>query len=158
MSKALLFTVFLAVLSTTAGGSAKDVVSDRALGDGLARAVGPAKRLLRCPAGGDLFSRTELFFGLSRNAGPDITEAEFSAFLDSEVTPRFPDGLTVLDARGQFRGASGVTVKEGSKLLILLHGGSSSESASIEAIRDQYILLFQQESVLRTDETDCVSF
>lgn len=157
MSKTLLFTVLLAVLSTTAGGSAKDVVPERA-GDGLARSVGPAKRLLRCPAGGDLFARTELFFGLSRSAGPDITEAEFSAFLDSEVTPRFPDGLTVLDARGQFRGASGVTIKEGSKLLILLHGGSSSESASIEAIRDQYILLFQQESVLRTDETDCVSF
>jgi Protein of unknown function (DUF3574) len=157
MNKALLFTVFLAVLSTTAGGSAKDVMSEPA-GDGLAHAVGPAKHLLRCPAGGDLFARTELFFGLSRNAGPDITEAEFSAFLDSEVTPRFPDGLTVLDARGQFRGASGVPVKEGSKLLILLHGGSNSESASIEAIREQYILLFQQESVLRTDETDCVSF
>lgn len=39
---------------------------------------------------GELFSRTELFFGLSRAApDPDVTEAEFPAFIDDEVTPVF---------------------------------------------------------------------
>jgi hypothetical protein len=111
-----------------------------------------------CPAGGTAFARTELFFGLSRNAGPNITEAEFGGFVDTKVTPRFPDGLTVVDGDGQFRGESGEVIKEGSKLIILLHGGSNAESKKIEAIRTDYKTQFQQESVLRTDIVNCVSF
>jgi uncharacterized protein DUF3574 len=41
---------------------------------------------------GELFSRTELFFGLSRATGPDVTEAEFQNFIDTKVTPVFPMG------------------------------------------------------------------
>jgi uncharacterized protein DUF3574 len=111
-----------------------------------------------CPAGGSIFARTELFFGLSRSGGPDITEAEFAAFVDTKVTPRFPDGLTLLDGDGQFRLESGEIAREGSKVLILLHGGSKPESNNIEAIRTDYKAQFQQESVLRTDEVECVSF
>ncbi|HEU4538243.1 MAG TPA: DUF3574 domain-containing protein [Polyangiaceae bacterium] len=111
-----------------------------------------------CPGGGSAFARTELFFGLSRSAGPDITEGEFAGFVDAKVTPRFPDGLTLIDGDGQFRGADGEIIREGSKLLILLHGGSNAESKKIEAIRTDYKTQFQQESVLRTDIVNCVSF
>jgi hypothetical protein len=48
---------------------------------------------------GDEFVRTELFFGLSRPGGR-ITERQFERFVDAEVTPRFPDGLTLLSGRG----------------------------------------------------------
>jgi hypothetical protein len=41
-----------------------------------------------------------------------VTEEEFRAFLDEFVTPLFPDGLTVVKADGQFRGADGVTIEE----------------------------------------------
>jgi hypothetical protein len=53
------------------------------------------------------FARTELFFGTAKPGGA-VTEEEFRTFLDEVVTPLFPDGLTVVKADGQFRGADGV--------------------------------------------------
>lgn len=107
---------------------------------------------------GEIWSRTELYFGLSRAAGPDITQAEFQAFVDEVVTPRFPDGLTLLSGAGQFRGSSGVVVKEPSKLLILFYPWNNSRHRSIERIRALYKQTFQQEAVLRVDDESCVSF
>ena len=113
---------------------------------------------LECGAGlfGDQFVRTELFFGLSRPGGR-ITERQFDRFVDEEVTPRFPDGLTLLSGEGQFRLESGEIIEEKSKLLILLHVGSDVDSKEIEEIRAAYIDRFDQQSVLRTDEPSCVS-
>jgi hypothetical protein len=106
----------------------------------------------------EIFARTELVFGLSRSGGPDITEQEFQDFIDSKVTPRFPDGLTVLSGNGQFRDSSGAIIEEGSKLLILLYPFSLKSSTLVNAIRDDYKEAFQQESVLRIDDLSCVSF
>ena len=106
---------------------------------------------------GDELVRTELFFGLSRPGGR-ITERQFDRFVDDEVTPRFPDGLTVLSGDGQFRLADGEIVEERSKLLILLHAGEDVDSKEIEEIRAAFIYRFDQQSVLRADERSCVSF
>jgi Protein of unknown function (DUF3574) len=106
---------------------------------------------------GDDFVRTELFFGLSRPHGR-ITERQFDRFVDEVVTPRFPDGLTVLAGDGQFRLADGDIIEERSKLLILLHPGDDVDSKEIEEIRVAYIDEFEQQSVLRTDERTCISF
>jgi hypothetical protein len=48
-------------------------------------------------------------------------EAEFQRFLNEEITPRFPDGLTLFAGLGQFRNSRGVIVQERSMLLILLY-------------------------------------
>lgn len=106
---------------------------------------------------GELFARTELFFGLSKPGGT-ITEEEFQAFVDSKVTPRFPDGLTLLSGKGQFRDSSGVILQEGTKLLILLYPFDKVRSADVDQIRSDYKDAFQQQSVLRVDEQSCVSF
>lgn len=116
------------------------------------------RQLCKSQIRGELFSRTELFFGLSRANGPDVTEEEFQNFVDTEVTPRFPDGLTLLSGKGQFKNSSGTIVQEGSKLLILLYAFNPESHRAIESIRDEYKNAFQQESVLRTDEQQCVSF
>lgn len=99
------------------------------------------------------FARTELFFGTAKPDGV-VTEEEFIVFLDQEVTPRFPDGLTLLRADGQFRGEDGLIIKEDSFLLILLYPleGFRESSGKIDAIRRLYRLQFQQESVLRVDD------
>jgi Protein of unknown function (DUF3574) len=111
----------------------------------------------RCAKGTDLFVRTELFFGLSRPGGV-VTEAEFQTFVDVRVTPRFPDGLTLLSGIGQFRVPSGTILVEGSKLLILLRPPNDPQAErSIEQIRDDYKRQFQQQSVLRADDLSCVS-
>lgn len=106
----------------------------------------------------EAFVRTELFFGLSRPGGV-VTEQDFKGFVDAYVTPRFPDGLTLLSGVGQFRDASGTTIVEGSKLLILLYPRSDRDADSkIEQIRTDYKRAFQQQSVLRSDDASCVSF
>jgi hypothetical protein len=106
----------------------------------------------------EAFARTELFFGLSRPGGV-VTEAEFKAFVDIYVTPRFPDGLTLLTGIGQFRDAGGTILVEGSKLLILLYPRRDRDAdAKIEQIRSDYKRAFQQQSVLRADDASCVSF
>ena len=111
------------------------------------------------PPIGERFARTELFFGTEK-PGPDVTDAQFRAFVNRVVTPRFPDGLTQYDALGQFRDSSGQIVKERSKVIILLYPVSDAErsSAEIEEIRDVYEDAFDQESVLRADSVDLVSF
>jgi hypothetical protein len=102
------------------------------------------------------FIRTELFFGTNKPGGSKVTEAEWEHFLDTVITPKFPDGLTVLTGYGQFRNSSGVIVQEDTKLLILLYPADwrtrTTSSANIEAIRAAYKEQFQQESVLRTDD------
>lgn len=76
------------------------------------------------------------------------------------MTPRFPDGLTVLGGNGQWKGEDGRVVKERSKLVIILYPADSAADSGkkIEEIRSAYEKQFQQESVLRTDSTEQVSF
>ena len=70
------------------------------------------------------------------------------------MTPLFPDGLTVVKADGQFRGADGVTIKEQSFMLILLYPveGHKTSSKNIDAIRRVYMTRHLQDSVLRVDD------
>ncbi len=102
---------------------------------------------------GERFARTELFFGSEKPDGSEVTNEEFTMFLNEVITPRFPDGLTLLEGRGQFLNAQGKTVKERSWLLILLYPVEAHQNSSIkiEEIRQLYKQCFQQESVLRVD-------
>jgi hypothetical protein len=99
------------------------------------------------------FARTELYFGTAKPGGA-VTDAEFRAFVDEEVTPRFPDGLTLRKVDGQFLGADGTMVKEDSYILILLYpiGTQKENNENIETIRRLYMTQHQQESVLRVDD------
>jgi hypothetical protein len=107
---------------------------------------------------GNLFHRTELYFGRNRPGG-EVSEAEFQHFLEVEVTKRFPDGLTLLDGLGQFLDSAGTIEKEKSKLLILFYPLNDREAGrKIEDIRSAYKGQFQQESVLRADTLERVSF
>ena len=102
---------------------------------------------------GDRFFRTELFFGSAKPDGTAVTPEEFQQFLDECVTPRFPDGLTLLTGLGQFRGSNGVIVQERSMVLILLYPLQARRESSIliDELRDAYKRIFLQESVLRSD-------
>ncbi len=107
---------------------------------------------------GQRLQRTELFFGRNSPAG-EISEQEFQGFLDMVVTPLFPDGLTVIDGKGQFRASANSPVeKEPAKVLILLYRFDKQESDKVEEIRSRYKARFAQQSVLRVDEPVCASF
>jgi Protein of unknown function (DUF3574) len=106
-----------------------------------------------------LWARTELYFGRGKPDGSMVTDDEFRAFLDDIITPRFPNGLTVLSGAGQFRGSSGMITREGAMFVILHYpAGEKTSSTRIEEIRDSYKKNFAQESVLRVDGESCVHF
>lgn len=99
------------------------------------------------------FIRTELFFGSGKPDGSHISEADWLQFVNAEITPRFPDGLTLLTGFGQFRNAAGVIVRERALVLSLIYPLQTRQSSheKIEQIRTAYKTTFQQESVLRVD-------
>lgn len=111
-----------------------------------------------CNAGASRMARVELVFGLSRRAQPDVTDTEWTSFLNAEITPRFPDGLTILDAYGQWRRPNGEITKEPSRMLVILYRASPAADDKIEAIRTAWKSRFSQDSVMRIDGSDCVRF
>jgi hypothetical protein len=122
-------------------------------------ACAPQKALVKTPAvspGSTLVSDT-LYFGADSPKGP-VTAQEWDSFLSSVVTPRFPDGLTVWDARGQWRGKSGKIGKEKTKVLLLIHPDSPQADQAIQEIIDAYKKTFEQESVMKVRTPADVSF
>ncbi len=97
---------------------------------------------------GEAMIRTELYFGTRQPEGTEIAEETWRAFLDTAITPRFPAGLTVIDAIGQYRGAAGRIDRERTKLVVVFHAGGPTVEAAIEAIIEGYKRTFRQESVL----------
>jgi hypothetical protein len=102
--------------------------------------------------------RAELIFGRSIKGGV-VSEAAWRRFLDEEVTPRFPDGFTVIDGRGQWRGEGQTKiVKEASKVLVVAMPGEAERRARLAAVAEAYKRRFRQESVATLLTPSCVSF
>ena len=98
---------------------------------------------------GQKMVRTELYFGSARTSGSPVSEKEWRAFLDTEITPRFPDGLTVIDGAGQWRTQYGELIRERSRVLVIIHSPTKDAHARIETLRGRYKQRFGQESVLK---------
>jgi len=128
------------------------------IGAGYTRsAISPAVAL-PCHGSARAMVRLELLFGTARPERPPVSDQEWASFLDTEVTPRFPAGLTVLRGPGQWRGSDGRLAKEQSNMLVIWHEPTRQTDAEIEAIRSAYKQRFDQESVMRVDSVSCVSF
>ena len=91
--------------------------------------------------------RTTMYFGLARPKG-SVSELEWQMFLRDEVTARFPQGLTVWEAEGQWRRPDGVVDHERSKVLLLVHADTAPARASVQAVIERYRKTFDQQSVL----------
>ena len=107
--------------------------------------------------------RTELYFSIGEWTETSLTtepEARWQDFLDREVTPRFPEGLSVIDVYGQWSGpAANVTVRrERTRLLVIVHADDPAASAKIDAIRDAWKKLTGEKSVLRVSQPAQVGF
>jgi len=111
------------------------------------------------PKLGEIWQETKLYFGTSQPDGSVVTDAQFARFVDNQVTPRFPDGLTLLAGYGQFKNSSGTINKEKSFVLILYYPLQTKDAnKNIEDIRRIYTTRFNQESVLRADGLANISF
>lgn len=104
--------------------------------------------------------QTELFFGLTTQHGVPIPESQWAAFLDHNITPRFPDGLTVLAADGRWKDTNQVLHAEQSRLVIILYPTADAYDVDkrIRALTSEYIKQFDQESVLRSDSEESTTF
>ena len=111
-----------------------------------------------CPAGQSRATTAELVFG--RNVGEQlgVSDADWRQFIDEDVTPRFPEGFSVMDSQGQWRGSNGKIVHEPSKVLLLVLDGGPDDPAKIANIRDAYKRRFHQESVMLVTRKACASF
>jgi Protein of unknown function (DUF3574) len=102
--------------------------------------------------------KDELYFGLTKPGGETISESEWQQFVNDVITPRFREGLTVLNGSGQFLNSSGILIRENSKIVILIYDNTPEKDRAINEIIETYKRTFQQESVLRATNRVKVSF
>jgi len=105
--------------------------------------------------------RTELYFSVGTVDGKEgaVSPARWREFLDTEVTSRFPDGFTVLDAYGQWRDHGAKEPERlSTKVIVILHENNPQNAANIEAIRLAYKRITGDLSVLRLSQPADVSF
>lgn len=98
-----------------------------------------------------------LYFGTAKPGGT-VSLAEWSDFLWTAVTPRFPNGFTAWQAYGQWKPDKGETQREASYVVSIVHPPGELADAGIRALIDEYKSRFRQESVLRVTSQACVSF
>ena len=110
-----------------------------------------------CGAAGKAYVRTSLYFGLSRPAGT-VNDDDWQDFLREEVTTRFPNGLTVWEANGQWRRADATIGRERAKVLLLVHDGKAKANHALTEVVAAYKHKFQQESVLWESARVCAAF
>lgn len=111
-----------------------------------------------CPDGQQRLRTAQLFFGRHVGGKPAVSEAEFARFVDEELTPRFPDGLTVMDGGQQWRGPENKLIRESAKVVLIVLPKRGGASQRIEAVRGAYKTRFNQDSVVLITQAACVSF
>jgi hypothetical protein len=113
--------------------------------------------VVNCRNGDRVAIHDSLFFGTAKPDG-FVTADEWAAFMESAVSPRFPRGLTLSRASGQWRGPDGEIVREDSHVLQIVHFDEPETESAVREIIKDYKARFRQESVLRIRTHTCASF
>jgi hypothetical protein len=101
----------------------------------------------------------QLLFGRDIGRKLGASETAWTRFVVREVTPRFPDGLTITEAIGQWRDPSdGTIVREPAKRVEIILPGNDDDEARLAAIVTVYKREFHQRSVVVIVRSACVSF
>lgn len=82
--------------------------------------------------------RSELIFNLQGKDGAEVTQGEWELFLSEVVTPRFSDGLTILEGFGKPKGREGSFAREPINVLVLVHPDTEKFAESLRAVAAQY--------------------
>jgi hypothetical protein len=101
----------------------------------------------------------ELLFGRGTANRRGVSETAWERFVAQELTPRFPEGLTITAAVGQWRDpATGTIGREQSERVEIVLPGKADEDARLDAIVKAYERQFHQRSVVVIVRPACVSF
>ncbi len=119
-------------------------------------AVAPAPVPDTCGSASAAQLRTTLYFGTNKPTGA-VSELEWQLFVRDEVTTRFPEGLTVWEALGQWRDPRGNIAQERAKVLLLVHADSEKARTAVQDLITRYRKMFEQESVLWETARVCVA-
>ena len=92
--------------------------------------------------------RSDLYFGLSiqvpleeedeLGTSTQVSYADFEKFLDTVVTPLFPDGLTWSESNGQYLGERQGIIKERSAHLEIFHFGDQQAHDDLATVASEY--------------------
>ena len=108
-----------------------------------------------CPAGQAQLRTAQLF--LSAKPPGKISDKDIRKFIDTEVTPRFPDGVTVVDGGGQWRGDENRLIREAAKVVTIVLPEKGDPAGKVEAVRAAYRAKFRQDSVVVMPPPACVA-
>ena len=109
-----------------------------------------------CPAGQENLRTAQLFLG-RKNVGPRASEPDLQRFIDEEITPRFPDGVTVVNGGAQWQGSENVLMRDAAKVVHIVLPAKGDMNGKLDAVRKAYRTRFKQESVLVVTQPACVA-
>ncbi len=102
-----------------------------------------------CPEGMSPWVTFNLYFGRGDRDNPEaVSEDNWKIFLKEVITPRFPDGLTVINVYGQqYDPAVNKIFSEKTKLLNVLvpYEAFESASSSVSEIKLEYLERFPKQ-------------
>jgi hypothetical protein len=125
----------------------------------LAPAEGAAMEAAGCSPSQEPRIVVQLLFGRGKGDGGGITQADWGGFVAHELTPRFPDGFTMIDSTGQWLSPQqGAIIREDSKLVEIVLPGNTYDASKIDAVIGAYKSQFHQQSVGLIVQTACVRF
>ena len=125
----------------------------------LSLAGGADAQLLDCLGGQRPGQMAELMFGRNIGRRLAVNEADWSRFVDREIISRFPSGLTMFNAAGEWRDdATKKIMREPSKVVQIVLPGQAEDIARLNEIVAAYKQRFKQQSVVMIVRPACVSF
>jgi hypothetical protein len=111
-----------------------------------------------CQDGGERWTEYRLFMGRGDGDQEVVSDADWDSFLADTITPRFPDGLSVIDVAGQGSTADGSIERERTKMLLILAPPGDGPLDRMNEIGAEYKQRFNRNSVLRVVTKACVAF
>lgn len=125
----------------------------------IALASSASAQALVCGRGEQATMSVEMLFGRNIGGRLGVTERRWAAFVADVVTPRFPQGLTVIDGAGQWRDPErGRIVRERSKIVMLITKDDPQARDHIAVIVADYKKRFRQQSVGVLTRPACAAF
>lgn len=110
---------------------------------------------LACPSGQTAIQTAQLFLGAKPPAR--LADKDLRAFVDQEIAPRFPDGVTVVDGGGQWKGPDDRMMRDAAKVVLVVLPARGNPHVPVEAVRTAYRDRFKQETVVVTPPPACVA-
>lgn len=123
-----------------------------AIGLLAAPAIGLVSTVATADEAGESAVQSTLYFGLKSTDGRGVSEQQWATFIAEVVTPRFPHGLTVVNAYGQGTNpGSDAVLAETTKVLIIVHPRDAVDDAKIDEIKSKYSQEFGGIGVFHTE-------